>query len=111
MKHAPLDDKTNYTNWSNNYYIFYLQDGTAIIVYNVTDTKVYTYVDINGVKGPNLDGRDVFRFTFRHAVEGRIFPYCLTYGQSREEMLTNVSVCGQDIIMRDGWQIKDDYPW
>ncbi len=72
---------------------------------------VYTnvFVDINGPKGPNYIGKDVF--IFNRNKKG-ITP--LGLGSS---ISTINQKCHDDgyycaaKIMADGWEIKDDYPW
>ena len=74
------------------------------------DNRVY--IDINGSKGPNILGKDLFTFT---RVKGKgILPYC--YNSSTNSINESCSktgdggCCAQKIIM-DGWQISKDYPF
>lgn len=70
------------------------------------------YIDINGPKGPNIYGRDFFCFSL---VTGKgIVPS--GYNVSNSLNNSNCSKTGKgdgcaSKIMRDGWQIKKDYPW
>lgn len=75
-------------------------------------------VDINGVKGPNRLGRDGFVF-YLDTKKDKLIPYA--FGQSRTTLLKDCTKNGDwmyydgmacaFLIMSDGWQIKDDYPW
>jgi prepilin-type N-terminal cleavage/methylation domain-containing protein len=98
---------------------FYLTDGTLIAVMVFTD-PIYAdiRVDINGQKGPNTYGRDIFLFNYR-VYRGDFAPHCLTtesrtslLGDSASRCNKNQSgLCCSTLIMKDGWQIADDYPW
>jgi len=92
-------------------------------------TRCYT-VDINGLRGPNKYGRDAF-FLCLDGERGRIIPHQLRDGEpptterTRDQLLNysdgNYNYrCNKTsgrgmwcaaVIMKDGWQIKDDYPW
>ena len=84
-------------------------------------------VDINGSKGPNKFGRDTFFFSITPI---GIVPHSHIDGESytkkrtRSELLNGTSgaysyECSKKarglwcaaLIMTDGWEIKDDYPW
>jgi len=70
-------------------------------------------VDINGSKKPNRLGRDIF--FFKPNKNNGFWPECST--SNYEEIQDNCSKnkaggqCCAEKIRRDGWQIKDDYPW
>jgi prepilin-type N-terminal cleavage/methylation domain-containing protein len=84
-------------------------------------------VDINGSKGPNVSGQDVFWFNFygsgnstttpegvttENASNGKFVPGC--FGNSVENMKTyckDSGSCCADIIMANGWKVPDDYSW
>ena len=123
----PLQNN-NTSNFGDTYYRFYLNDG--VLVYftasqNLERTDGHRkfavlYIDINGQKGPNKSGRDIFEFDYMidglyPELNGKLNP---RFGhKTREDILTdncnkNVSGLGcAALIMKDGWQIKDDYPW
>ena len=85
-------------------------------------------VDTNGLKGPNKIGRDLF-FFFLDGENGMVFPRSCddtesaTVERSRDELKNGPSAedyqCNKSgrgmwcaaLIIKDGWQIKDDYPW
>ena len=71
-------------------------------------------VDTNGFKGPNIVGKDVFNMTFE--LTSHKFTMH-NYGNAKRSSYRNycagnldAQVCGY-LIMLDGWEIKDDYPW
>ena len=100
---------------------------------NRPKTHLRINVDINGYKGPNRYGRDVFVFSIvpnPKSLKGQFVPgpyEQFTNGGfhfrlTREELTTSgSSTCKTDgtgrgyacanLIIMDGWQIKNDYPW
>ncbi len=87
-------------------------------------------VDINGYKNPNRFGRDLFVFSI--LPDYGLVPYgykgscdegnaydtfdreylksAWRYGCSKQAGQTNGAFCSA-LIMTDGWEIRDDYPW
>lgn len=120
---------------------FILNDGTLVSVRVQRDEGsggtrnkqyyAYIFVDINGAKGPNRMGRDVFVFIYFIYFENYpqydgIFSGCPSTSNTRNHLLNNSSYgCNRQavggggyansacasLIMKDGWQIKSDYPW
>ena len=102
----------------NNRYSIILEDGTliAFVPFDWTEDEGQFwgsiqrfYIDLNGAKGPNVAGKDVFILQLSNH---RITGYC--YGNK----VVNSSCrskgngwCCAAKIMQDGWEIKDDYPW
>ena len=104
-------------------YIF--QDGSAVTaitggIAEDNQSRVFHILyDTNGYRKPNAYGQDIFSFRYK---EGKI--YCndhksITGGHvassdSRDTLLdackNNPQTC-TCLIMHDGWEIKDDYPW
>ena len=74
------------------------------------DTRII--VDLNGAGRPNQFGRDVFLFI---RIPGRgVMPY--GYNSEASEINSNCSKTGSGFmcaakLIRDGWQMKDNYPW
>lgn len=117
-----LNETTNYS-WGNGLYHIILNDGTYVgFHFNSFPTGLTTLmilVDLNGNVKPNLIGKDVFQMRLI-ILSGKI----IFIGQdvARNLLLNDVSYgcnktapqagyyCGA-LIQRDGWQIKDDYPW
>ena len=64
------------------------------------------YVDINGPKGPNKFGRDVFVFDIE-SPEGLIGNQ---YDEEECKRGTTGYGCSTK-LMKDNWEFKDDYPW
>lgn len=91
-----------------------LADGT---VFNAACNKWY-WIDINGPKGPNVAGKDIFNFRM-------VYPKgFVATGYDHTDALINTWYCtapptgdtnsGADCaekIIRSGWQIAADYPW
>ena len=109
----------------------YLADGTTImttIVITTSSKRLQVNIDTNGDKAPNKYGRDQFEYNYylylkinedSPIIEGKLLPFGAWY--SREELLSpstqyscnneqNKAGCAA-LIMKDSWQIKDDYPW
>lgn len=106
---------------------FKIADGTIIRLEKQDDLHIHIWADLNGQKEPNTFGRDIFVFTFVGSAfedDFQIIPraglYMFGHGLSREEVKSSNSqacsktksgtACGELILM-DGWEIKDDYPW
>lgn len=126
--------KNNY-KWLNNqlinqydsklYYTIFLKDG-SIIFFSVNNNGVKLFdilisVDINGDKGPNVTGKDVFNYYLNAGNVSRTNFWGLTGTNIKRETLLNDSgrgcnknangqYCGA-LIQYDGWKISDDYPW
>ena len=100
---------------------FYTNDGFLYVVFvsgGDRDGQVaYSYVicDINGGKGPNQFGKDVFYFQRIADEKGNdMQPY--GYNNSDATINSNCSTRGSgsfcaEKIRRDGWKILKDYPW
>ncbi len=86
--------------------MMYWQDGKALYGYSQS-----VRVDINGIKPPNTYGKDVFNFEVDFE-KGIARPSCANCETSYINNICNANgnYCSTKII-RDGWQIKSDYPW
>lgn len=91
-------------------------------------TGVLYYADVNGPKGPNVLGKDVFSMNFYLIKRNRLMfnmPALIRYNEggildvnvkphTRDDVIQNCknigTYCGY-LIQSDGWMIKDDYPW
>ena len=78
------------------------------------------YVDINGLKGSNIIGVDVFSYYLNTSGAAKTNFWGLTgTNVSRENLLNDTRGCNRDgsgqycgaLIQYDGWEIKDDYPY
>lgn len=92
---------------------FIIADGTSISISIQAGEGAYdssVYIDLNGSKEPNMFGIDVFAFV-RLAGKG-IMPSCYAATNSYvENDCKNNGYCCTAKIVRDGWEIKDNYPW
>ncbi|MBP7211242.1 type II secretion system protein [bacterium] len=78
------------------------------------------YVDINGFKGPNTFGKDIFWLCVAPDTT-KVITFLSDYRFPRTELLnpSNPWACSKKsigdacaaLIQQDGWEIKDDYPW
>ncbi len=115
-------------NLGSNYARFFLNDGTlvAVVTYSQTSPTEQKFatirIDINGQKKPNVYGKDVFLFRYfitgyGNAYDGKFVPY--GHQSSRSNITQEGGPCNKTgdgsycaaLIMKDGWEIKDDYPW
>ena len=93
---------------------FYLKDGTLIKIndyHGTSDTWGRFMIDINGDKGPNLAGRDVFFADFDLSNGGRCGKESLFCFFCCDGCGSNGKVGCYKKIVYDGWQIKSNYPW
>ena len=121
-----------YKELSSDSPIYYLNDGSLFFVDDCNPNIAY---DVNGEKGPNVGGRDIFHFTFLGNTDGEFpgledkIPHFNTYpggwdilqividiqhnlyarDNLIEECKTHFYYCTL-LIQSDGWEIKDDYP-
>ena len=109
-------------------YILALNDGTVVGVYVDTINKgtsenpqdviwaITFFVDLNGTKGPNVIGHDIFAFLLRTQDDTKFTPYVYSNTNYYRALYNCKSgdiesrFCTA-LIMMDGWQIKDHYPW
>lgn len=122
---------SNYLFWNNgitNCPIYLLANGSAINVARNNGSKsdvVLINADINSNKKPNVLGIDGFAFELS-AKQNQLIPY--NFGYSKDLLLGRSgnlsSACIRDnswqyyrgmscasVIIADGWQISNDYPW
>lgn len=99
-----------------------LSDG-AMLTIDKNSLSINILIDINGLRKPNRYGRDVFAFLIQP--KKGIMPYTVVSSLdddfTREELLGSghPKYCSRNshglfcsaVIMMDGWEIKDDYPW
>ena len=116
-------------------YITYLADGSLLMLSQNrrADLKAFA-VDINGLKSPNTIGKDTFVFWISKynglapfgygnftSIDGggssQVFG--TTYDRDIIKEDSSNNACNKNkegfwctaLIMMDGWEIKDDYPW
>ncbi|MBE7706181.1 MAG: type II secretion system protein [Cyanobacteria bacterium SIG30] len=104
---------------------FVLADGTVVVsstYYAEPHKRVYLWVDVNGSKGPNVLGKDIFDFSYFIAgygiQNGKLLPPGINrtmnqiIAESSSGCNKNASgeFCGA-LIIRNGWKIpnKDEY--
>ena len=105
---------------------YYFQTSQGYIystfAYDSSDRRIFlVYIDINGTKGKNISGRDIFVATYGYSSKKDYFYKLHMYNFSQSDRDTilrescnktggNGAYCGA-LIEMDGWEIKDSYPW
>ena len=112
-------DNTYHGEYAGGYNKIYLSDGTLLAI-GITNTtnQVYAriYIDINGPKKPNTNGKDIFYLNYYLKYpdrNGKLMPLCGTC--PRQDLISygcakNYGFYCMRLIMLDNWQISDDYP-
>ena len=121
---------------SNSYSVF-LADGTSLTIsdYALFSNGKVVSIDINGYKNPNTLGKDFFTFAIIQKYGLAPFGYKnfgdswneeedsvnQSFGDYNRDVLTSNEqyACSKGkrgfwcaaLIIMDGWEIKDDYPW
>ena len=117
-----------YSALSNNSYGVVLANGSVIgIVPKGSTCEVF--IDLNGKKGPNKYGRDVFSIHINKVPRNddignfnKSGLYMYGQGKNRTELTSGQYGCSKTattfagaycgaLIMHDGWKIEKDYPW
>lgn len=133
VKHYRLNGET--WNWYGDaWYIIYLKDGAVIAFMTDNNAVVWTtvriYVDINGDRGPNVSGKDIFTILLATNGDSALRLSGITTIRStknRNTLLGNCHECCSKkvtstgshyagdycagLIQYDGWKISKDYPW
>ena len=121
------DEDNYYSRSTNNTYNIILSNG-VLLGFWPRSNLVEIYVDLNARQKPNTSGKDIFDILILKNSTVGIFgnipkPGVYFYGQGLERTALKNSgypcrktgtltggYCGA-LIMLDGWEIKDDYPW
>ncbi len=134
---AQVYDKNPIDQFPASYPAIVLADGSTLVLNN--NAQIHVLYDLNGNKGPNKAGKDWFYFMLDYNLNtntkqmGYFYPSGYVFAKSsdddenphdnyiygdRDKM---IKFCGERangysnscalLIMNDGWQIKDDYPW
>lgn len=109
--------KTDSQSWKGHIRI-YLNDGSSLAVRKGGCIAFVT--DINGLKKPNINGKDMFTFLYcpysmrAYAANGKVIPYQYASIKTRqaalEECKTNPDTC-TTLLLFDNWEFKEDYPY
>lgn len=121
------------TNFSKGFKIF-LADGSVISshIYSPTNPSAETIIDVNGQKGPNTIGKDIYFLVFYHEI---LHPYRAKItpvgevSDAVKEMIKKIEKdmlrtdgtygcnkkaggeCCSTLIMENSWELPKDYPW
>lgn len=76
-------------------------------------SKQSVYIDINGMKKPNMFGKDVFVFEidFQNGIVRPNGYYLTEFTVNKSCNKSGDGAFCAAKIMRDGWKIRNDYPW
>ena len=137
---AEKAQKLSSTSWNKTYYYLnnsehqygnwvrtYLADGSSLTMMINTSNDIQkwfkVHVDINGDKKPNKFGRDIFIFwyfiRYDHIEYQGTFQPCGIVFSRNANLSDGDGNCHKNqsgdrcssVIIKDSWQIKDDYPW
>lgn len=120
--------ENSFTYLYQNAGVMVLSDGSMIFLSKVKSTVSNSIaVDLNGFNKPNIIGRDFFMFSIPiNDSLHKLVPYGayntsdMPFGEwKRENTQKGSYACSREgrgqfcsaLIMIDGWEIKDDYPW
>ena len=133
FKDAKLLKKSELPNYSRSLNDFLtlpyirLNNGTLLQFFsNISGGYIWLFADINGEKGPNKVGRDIFVFgAYKHGTSVYKIKFW-GYSESNKDALTSPSSqyscrkdnnnryanfnCGR-LIEVNNWEIPKDYPW
>ena len=118
-------------SWDNfAYYIIYMKDGSVVAFSVDNDAHVWglvrIYIDINGDRGPNVSGKDIFTIFLNPDGDSAIRlsgSDVLNSSKNRNSLFGNCRECCSKtagdysgdfcgaLIQHDGWKILKDYPW
>ena len=94
-----------------------LSNGVGFAVVLQAAQKVYIVIDLNGPTAPNAIGKDsfIYQITPTGGLVGMFYQKGMTRAQVIDNGIyhcneANKHMCAA-LIMFDGWQISDDYPW
>ncbi len=89
-------------------------DGILFVIFassGINPVESIISFDLNNSKGPNVRGKDLFYFV---RTDKGILPSCYNSDMNtinNECSKTGEGTCCAAKIARDGWEIKDNYPW
>ena len=130
-----LANGTVLSAWSDSYIASVKSLDGQLFLFNQTQEGqgyLWIFADINGVKGPNRVGRDVFVFDGRNYATGDVDKHFIKFWSQSPYFDRNILINGEGygygcnkndksdiylgyncgaLILIDGWKISDDYPW
>lgn len=133
---------SNLTSATKNYYdlsgdsakyAFTLANGALVSIKfdgfsdTIRNCQVIVRFDINGIKPPNIIGKDAFEVELGGGSDGdrnKFIPYGILWFTVRQKLFdvsqSDLNACDKNsgmgwycfgLIVQDGWKIADDYPW
>ena len=121
-------NNTFYSASSNYSYSIVLANG-SVVSFWPRNTLCEVYIDLNGKKGPNKNGKDTFTIIISKTAKNDAYGnfnksgvYMLGQGKTKAELTSSERGCSKTattyagaycgaLIMHDGWKIEKDYPW
>lgn len=129
----------NETYCTGNSYVIFLSDGSSLTIsdYRSLDNGKLVFIDTNGSGKPNTFGKDLFAYTVRPKYGLAPFgykgfgyvgdedanpnAYNQVFGDYNRDVIISTKryACNRNrygmwcsaLILIDGWEMKDDYPW
>lgn len=103
-----IDDDVNRIRYA---YSVTLDNGMIVHMHNIGGLGTYYTVDLNGLKGPNMYGNDVFVFLVQFGSINRLVPLSVDENDCTANSSNNATDrrCAGKII-KNGWKFPDDYP-
>ena len=95
---------------------FVIAGGINIAFYTSTDGLMRFYLDVNGHKGPNTRGKDIFEFILLRDDDTALYFHSNGYNMSNSLLKANCKKSGSgdscaEILIRNGFKFPKDYPW
>ncbi len=100
-----VEARTTFLTPDGMLFVIFSTGGDATVPHN------NIFVDLNGSKEPNRLGRDLFYFV---RTDKGILPNCYNgsmAGINSECSKTGSGTCCAAKLAREGWEMKDNYPW
>ena len=118
-KHYYLSGSEIRAEFYKNHTHYYLANGVEITVRPYSTTYYMIMADLNGKKGPNMFGKDLFKFQFSKDSKTTSLSKTFILNGFYNSLSNIKSNCNKNSdgdycgawIMIEGWKIPDDYPW
>ena len=116
-----LQNTIAFKNNGKGYHRFITKSGYSVLYWiSASGTNGHVIIDIDGPKGQNKYGKDVFRFGmyFRNnSIIPGVYPFNLYTPDTTRESITNncnkttTGMTCSALLVYDGWKFSNDYPW
>ncbi len=107
-RNGEIDDEVNRLKYA---YSVTLDNGMIVHIYTFAGLGTYYTVDLNGLKGPNMYGNDVFVFIVKFGNINRLVPASVDETDCTANSSDNATDhCCAGKIIKNSWKFPDDYP-